>query len=97
MSGSGQSEPLRQRVIYVGRVQGVCFRATTADIAGGFRVVGWVRNLRDGSVEMEAEGPPDELNAFLAAIAERFVVNITDMQLEELPARGDEARFEIRY
>jgi acylphosphatase len=44
------------RVIFHGRVQGVFFRASTKDAADSARVTGWVRNLRDGSVEALFEG-----------------------------------------
>jgi len=48
-----------------GRVQGVFFRASAADQAKGFDVTGFVRNERDGSVYIEAEGEDNELEQFL--------------------------------
>ena len=42
---------LRVRVVVRGRVQGVAFRAHTADQARRAGVTGWVRNRPDGSVE----------------------------------------------
>ncbi|MBL69811.1 MAG: acylphosphatase [Verrucomicrobiales bacterium] len=58
----------RLHVYYEGRVQGVGFRWTVREVATGFDVTGWVRNLSDGRVELVAEGAREELEAFQAAI-----------------------------
>ncbi len=43
------------RVYYSGRVQGVGFRFTAESIANDLGVTGWVKNSRDGGVEIVAE------------------------------------------
>ena len=58
----------RLHVLYSGRVQGVGFRYTVKSVALGFEVTGIVRNLPDGRVELLAEGPREELEAFQRAI-----------------------------
>ena len=58
----------RLQILYSGRVQGVGFRYTAKTVAAGFDVVGAVRNLPDGRVELAAEGAREELEAFRAAI-----------------------------
>lgn len=59
-----------RQVFYEGRVQGVGFRFTVKQIARGFDVTGWVRNLPDGRVELQTSGEAEEIEAFLAEIAE---------------------------
>ncbi len=59
-----------RRVFYEGRVQGVGFRYTAKTLAHGFDITGWVRNLADGRVELQAAGDKEEVEAFLAAIRE---------------------------
>jgi acylphosphatase len=59
-----------RHVFYEGRVQGVGFRFTCKQIARGYEVVGWVRNLPDGRVELQCSGESDEVEAFLEGIAE---------------------------
>ena len=58
------------RIFYAGRVQGVGFRYTVKALASGFEVLGTVRNLPDGRVELTAEGERAELEAFRQAIQE---------------------------
>ena len=58
------------QVFYEGNVQGVGFRWSVRNIAKGFDVLGSVRNLPDGRVELQASGEDDEVRAFLDAILE---------------------------
>jgi acylphosphatase len=59
-----------RQVFYEGRVQGVGFRYTVKTLAHGFDVTGWVRNLADGRVELQAAGDKEEVEGFLTAIRE---------------------------
>jgi acylphosphatase len=52
--------------IFSGRVQGVWFRAWTANEAGKLALDGWVRNRTDGTVEAVFSGPDDHVDAVLA-------------------------------
>jgi acylphosphatase len=97
VSSEQQFNPIRRHVIYHGRVQGVCFRMISHELSHNFQVVGYVRNLPNGTVEVEAEGEPAEVDRFLAAIATEFKQNISNADIRALPPAGAEGAFRITY
>jgi acylphosphatase len=82
-------------VHYSGRVQGVGFRVTTASIARSFQVAGWVKNLRDGRVEVHVEGSESEVQSFLAAVRSRWRRHLTDEQSQPQEPTGLFRSFEV--
>ena len=52
---------VRVQVLYSGRVQGVGFRYTVKSLVAGYDVLGVIRNLPDGRVELIVEGKQEEL------------------------------------
>ena len=87
----------RIRAIVSGRVQGVSYRASTAAKARQLGLVGWVRNLRDGSVELEAEGRAEVVAALLTWCHQGPpAARVDSVAVEELPPSGG-ASFDIRY
>lgn len=52
-----------------GEVQGVGFRFFAQRVAARHQVVGYVRNLPDGCVEVHAEGTPESVEGFKHDIA----------------------------
>jgi acylphosphatase len=85
-----------RHVYYSGRVQGVGFRYTAQQLASGFAVSGLVRNLSNGDVELVAEGEPDEVAAFLDAIAQRMAAYISRATVREVAPAGHQG-FSIRH
>jgi acylphosphatase len=59
-----------RHVFFEGRVQGVGFRWSAKNLARGYDVTGWVKNLPDGRVEMQVSGETGEVDAFIEAIEE---------------------------
>jgi acylphosphatase len=57
---------VRVHLIIEGRVQGVWFRDSTCKEARSLGLSGWVKNRRDGGVEIVAEGFEDKVNALVA-------------------------------
>ena len=85
--------------IYVsGHVQGVFYRANAKRIAGSLSLTGWVRNLRDGRVEIIVEGEEENLAKFVEWCKRGPVgaeVESVDVTREEY--KGEFKGFEIRY
>jgi acylphosphatase len=85
------------QVFYEGRVQGVGFRYSVRQIAKGFNVTGWVRNLADGRVELQVSGEDEEVNAFLEAIRRSDLGSLIKNESEHgLALPPDSRGFEIR-
>lgn len=86
----------RMHVLYSGRVQGVGFRYTVKSVANGFMVVGVVRNLPDGRVELLAEGDKPELEEFRTAIRDSGVMHFIEAEHAQFSeATGEFRGFEI--
>jgi acylphosphatase len=68
MSAAAPTACRRYRVS--GRVQGVFYRASAREQARALGLIGWVRNLADGSVEAVASGSPEALAAFASWLAD---------------------------
>jgi acylphosphatase len=86
------------QVFYEGHVQGVGFRFIVRHIAKGFDVTGWVRNLRDGRVELQVTGQEVEVRGFLDQVAQSELHSLIRKQTENklnepVAVRG----FDIRY
>jgi acylphosphatase len=85
-----------KRVLYSGQVQGVGFRYTTRHLAQGYPVGGHVRNLRDGRVEVVAEGEAEQVAAFLATLEEQMAGYVEGRTVHEEAPQGA-TEFVIRH
>jgi acylphosphatase len=86
----------RAHAIVSGRVQGVSYRASTASEARRIGVVGWVRNLPDGSVELEVEGTPEKVAELLAWCEHGPPsAKVTAVAVEDRAVKGSETMFAV--
>ena len=80
-----------------GRVQGVGFRNFTQTRARRLGVTGWVRNEADGSVRLEAEGPPDALDDLADAVHNGpRMARVDNVTVEWGEAADDFETFQVR-
>lgn len=68
---------------FTGHVQGVGFRYQTLQVAKEFDVAGYVSNLPDGRVLLEAEGVAPEVREFIEAVQSRLEGYIRKTEISE--------------
>ncbi len=88
---------IRRRIQVRGVVQGVGFRPFVYNLARRYELRGWVCNTSSG-VEIEAEGAPEAVDAFLRALTSEAppLARIDAVEVQERSPNGDTA-FEIRH
>ena len=87
----------RKTCQFTGRVQGVGFRYTTQNLAMQYNVNGYVKNTRDGKVELVVEGPDEEMDHLIEALQDRMNGFIRNAAIETSPATGEFHEFDIRH
>jgi acylphosphatase len=87
----------RLHIIYQGKVQGIGFRFTIEHIAEWLKLTGWVKNRRDGSVEIIVEGEEEQLNLFLEQIKDSFASYIKSKEIDWQDATGEFSDFRITF
>ncbi len=79
-----------------GRVQGVAFRYSTHRTASMMGIKGFVKNMPDGSVYIEAEGTPEQMAEFIDWCKKGpSLAHVVDIQTNDTPI-ADFEKFTIR-
>jgi len=91
------AEKIRKHFVFTGDVQGVGFRYRAQYAAQMADLTGWVINRWDGSVEMEVQGPEEEIERMIERIAAGTYVYITDRKEWRQPIDEEESGFHVRY
>ena len=88
---------VRAHFLIRGRVQGVWFRGSMQEEAKRLRIVGWVQNREDGSVEAEAEGERSAVDTLLTwAHHGPPAAYVEALDIEWGTAVGTETNFAVR-
>lgn len=88
---------IAKRVIFVGRVQGVGFRFTTLGAAKRCGLVGYVRNLPNGTVEMLAQGRAEAVTDCIDSLKETYADGITEIKIEDVPFDPVRTEFKLTF
>ncbi|MEW6567565.1 MAG: acylphosphatase [Chloroflexota bacterium] len=98
VSVGASSGRARLHVLVHGFVQGVGFRYYTIEVASDLGLTGWVRNLKDGSVEAVAEGERAQLDRWLAALQlGRSGAQVTRVEAEWQAPSGEFRSFSLQH
>jgi acylphosphatase len=90
-------EPVyRESVHFTGHVQGVGFRYAASQVAKEFEVTGFVTNLPDGRVHIEAEGRREEVDSFVRAVEDRMHGYIRKIERKSAEGPSQFKGFSIR-
>ena len=85
---------VRRHITFHGRVQKVGFRIELAQMAERLELTGWVKNLYDGSVEMEVEGEEPLIDELIIFLQNRTYVWIENMDAKSIPLEHDNGFYE---
>lgn len=86
---------IRLHYIFHGRVQGVGFRYQAYYMAKRLGLLGWVKNLYNGTVEMEVQGKEEQIDTLICSFYESPLIRIEDMDIEKIPLEIREKEFKI--
>lgn len=88
----------RVHLIVIGKVQGVGFRYFCQYRAAINSITGFVRNLENGNVELEAQGSLLNIDKFINQIIKgNGFSKVSNWDLEEIPLLSDEKKFKITH
>lgn len=88
---------IRRHIIFYGRVQGVAFRYRACYGAKQLGLGGFVRNLSDGTVEMEVQGTEERIDGLIDFLKRQELIRIDHMKTEERALKRGDLKFGILY
>lgn len=90
-----KQEKVRKHIFFYGRVQRVGFRYYAVQKANQLGLTGWVKNLYDGSVEMEVEGQEELIDQLIIFLQNRTYIWIERIDAKKIPLQQDSSFCEI--
>ncbi|MBU2560934.1 MAG: acylphosphatase [Nanoarchaeota archaeon] len=90
----------RVRMVIKGKVQGVFFRDFAKQNANKLGIVGYAKNLKNGCLEIVAQGEEKKLNDYIILCKRGPIfakVENTELNYEDVDDSEEEGYFDIRY
>ena len=96
-SSQEPSDLVAAEILVSGDVQGVGYRFFTQRVAEELKLSGWVRNLYDGRVQVEVEGPREKVEELLARLrVGPRLSSVTDVAVTWKAASGSMRGFTVK-
>jgi acylphosphatase len=86
---------IAKHIFFAGSVQGVGFRFTAQSVAKRYELTGFVRNNRDGKVELLVQGQTGDIEDCLRNLQETFA--ISDFESEDIAPDPSYIDFRIKF
>lgn len=81
---------VRKRIYFSGRVQGVGFRYQATRIARSLGLTGYVKNLWDGRVELEAQGMESVIWDLVSELHRQPYIEIEQIEVSDRSLREEQ-------
>lgn len=85
---------IRKHIIFYGSVQGVGFRYYSVNKARQLGLTGWVRNLYDGTVEMEVQGEEQAIDELIMFLDRQRYIRIEKMDVKSQTVQDEYGFYE---
>lgn len=86
---------VRKNITFSGKVQNVGFRLEVYCIAQRMKLTGWVKNLKDGSVEVELQGEESQISFLVNCMQSLKRASVKKVTIIDLPISEGEEDFTI--
>ena len=90
-----ERDKIRLHLIFYGKVQGVGFRYSATMLANELGLTGWVKNLSNGTVEMQVQGSPQLIDKLVEGLSDNQFIEIVRIDDQEISIDDSERKFEM--
>lgn len=88
-------DKIRLHLIFYGKVQGVGFRYSAAMLANELGLTGWVKNLANGTVEMQVQGSTQLIDKLVEGLLDNQFIEIDRIDDQKIGIDDSERKFKM--